>query len=441
MSKARKRVSANANGQSAFERVHMNRLSEYLYRRPLSALTVLTLGMLQATAVAAQTPPAAPTGAGSTAAASYTDLGYGQYPRVTEVEQQLLGKSYEKEPLNTRVTRLETKQFGKPSPNDDLADRLDRLDALIKHKPAVADEEQPANGTYSAPIGGAGTAEVPQMAAVGGSGPGVGGQSAAGQSDGQASGTQYSASDYGSYPRVTELEQQLLGSTYVKDPLPVRVARLETKEFGKSTPDDDLCDRIDKLDKIANPHKNSRVADNSSPDGTAQDGSQNGGRGGNGGSGGKGGAIGKALLGMLGGNMFGNMMGGVGNGMSLNQMMPGLQDDMRKDAAAERQQKQQGGAPARASVATTSPFAPGALPVIGAENRIAIIEKFVLGKDHSELPLAERVEHVEKKLVPYEHHQAGQDLSIRVDHLWSILAAANKPSTNKSVAASQGPTQ
>jgi hypothetical protein len=136
-------------------------------------------------------------------------------------------------------------------------------------------------------------------------------------------------------------------------------------------------------------------------------------------------------MGGMGGGMFGNRMG-MGPAM-----MPGLQDDMRNNS---RRNQGQSAPVSRAPVAPPNPFAPGAEPVAGAENRIAAIEKFVFGKEHSELPLGERVQHVEKKLVPYEHHDAAQDLTLRVDHLWSILAAANKPST-KSVAAAQGPTQ
>lgn len=360
------------------------------------------------------------------AAASYTESGFGQYPRVSEVEQQILGKTFENEPLTTRLTRLETKQFGKATPNDDLADRIDRLDALFPQKPAPQDDsteyvQYPAQNSGSgAPASGA-----------------QGGSPVASQPGSDPNQTQYSASDYGSYPRVTELEQQLLGSTYVKDPLPVRVARLETKEFGKTTPNDDLCDRIDRLDKVANPNKQVRTADGDGPGSAGDaDGANQRGRGG----GSKSGTVGRALLGMLGGVMGGGMFGnGIGNGLTMNQMMPGLQDDMRKDKAAELQEKQ-AAAQGKAGVAPSSPFAAGGPQVVGNENRLAVIEKMVLGKEHAELPMPERVEHLEKKLVPWEHNNAGKEMTARVDHLWSILSAANKPST-KAVAASQGPPQ
>ena len=412
------------------------------------SLTVLVVSALttQPQAVLAQTASSpGPTAVGKGAAASYTDLGYGQYPRVTEIEQQLLGKTYEKDPLTTRVTRLETKQFGKASPQDDLADRLDRLDKFITPKTQMATDD---NRDSDDPSGGSpNIARATPSANSNSSASAVGANGASGH---VSTDSQYSASDYGNYPRVTELEQQFLGTTYVKDPLPVRIARLETKKFGKTTPDAELCDRIDRLDKLANPKQNSRMADSD------QDSSSSGGNGNsNSNKNSKASSIGRSLLGMLGGamgggmgglggmgmGMMGNRMGGVGNG-GMGNMMPGVQDDMRADAAKKQQQGGggSGGGLMKAQSAPVSPFSPDAAPVSGTENKLAAIEKFVLGKEHLETPMADRVAHVEKKLVPYEHHQASQDLALRIDHLWSILTAANKPST-KSVAAAQSSPQ
>ncbi|HEY9713362.1 MAG TPA: hypothetical protein V6C72_07820, partial [Chroococcales cyanobacterium] len=50
-----------------------------------------------------------------------------KYPAVTAMEQRMLGKSFEKEPLDKRLGRLEIKQFGKASTSTDLSDRTDRL--------------------------------------------------------------------------------------------------------------------------------------------------------------------------------------------------------------------------------------------------------------------------------------------------------------------------
>jgi hypothetical protein len=442
-----------SHGYGSFKIVHswgrkMNRFKVSENRLPLVACMVFSALTLPINSVVAQT-----TASAGGSGASYTAPGYGQYPRVTEFEQQLLGKTYEKDPLAARVARLETKQFGKTSPNDDLADRLDKLDQFVKPKPEPQDdsaayEAAQSGGGGNQASGGAGSAGGSGGAtAVGGAAGATSTASAGGPSGHVSTDSQYSESDYGNYPRVTELEQQFLGSTFVKDPLPVRIARLETKKFGKTSPDDELCDRIDRLDKLA-PKQNSRVANNDQDDSNSNNSNNNNSKSS------KAGGIGRALLGMLGNSLGGGMgggglggiggggmgMGGLASGLmgnNMGAMMPGLQDDMRKDAA-EKNGRQSGGsggssrAASRAPVANSSPFAADAPQIYGMENKVAAIEKFVLGKEHSELPIEERVTHVEKKLVPYEHNQAGKDIGVRVDHLWSILAAANK--STKSVA-------
>jgi hypothetical protein len=427
----------------------MNRFDVSKSHLPIVACMIFGGFIFPIEKVVAQTSAAS---GGSGAAASYTDLGYGQYPRVTEIEQQLLGKTYEKDPLAARVARLETKQFGKASPKDDLADRLDKLDQFVKPKPEPTDDsnviDAAGNGVAQNGGGGANNAN----SGAGGAG-GATSTASAGPSGHVSEDAQYSASDYGNYPRVTELEQQFLGTTFVKDPLPVRIARLETKKFGKSTPNDDLCDRIDRLDKLA--PQSSQLVNNNLDNSNGS--SSNSSNSGNGNGSGKGGGIGRAILGMLGNSLGGGMGGGglggiggggmglaglasglMGNNNNMNSMMPGLQDDANDAATAKQHQSRRHQSPMQQPsessrpATNSSPFAPDAPQLYGTENKVAAIEKFVLGKEHSELPLEERVAHVEKKLVPYEHHLAGQDVGLRVDHLWSILAAANK--STKSVA-------
>src|SRR5262249_9534362 len=64
----------------------------------------------------------------------------------------------------------------------------------------------------------------------------------------------YPKFDYTSYPRVTAIEKQLLGTTYEHEALPERIARLETKAFGKVSTSDDLGQRVDTLDQYALRH-------------------------------------------------------------------------------------------------------------------------------------------------------------------------------------------
>jgi hypothetical protein len=49
------------------------------------------------------------------------------YPRVTELEKVMLGKTYTNEPIKHRLDQLELKAFGKTKSDEDLADRTDRI--------------------------------------------------------------------------------------------------------------------------------------------------------------------------------------------------------------------------------------------------------------------------------------------------------------------------
>jgi hypothetical protein len=78
-----------------------------------------------------------------------------------------------------------------------------------------------------------------------------------------------------------------------------------------------------------------------------------------------------------------------------------------------------------------NPFAADAAPVQGMEARTAALEKFIFGHPEKNPKMKVRVERLEKKLVPYEHHKGDGDLEKRVDHLWSVLEAGNKGSTKQ----------
>src|SRR5262249_11307669 len=49
------------------------------------------------------------------------------------------------------------------------------------------------------------------------------------------------------YPAVTAMERKALGKEYVDDPIGQRLARLETKEFGRPSTSSDLSERVDRL--------------------------------------------------------------------------------------------------------------------------------------------------------------------------------------------------
>jgi hypothetical protein len=170
--------------------------------------------------------------------------------------------------------------------------------------------------------------------------------------------------DYSSYPRVTAIEKQLLGATYVHDSLSDRVARLETKAFGKASTSDDLGDRVDALDRYAHRHDLYRERDSNQQI--------------------------------------------ASNQLASNQhFVPDTTD---------------GDAPAPVH---TNPFAPGNQLASGAAQRTTIMENSVFGRSFPDRPLNERVQRLEKRMVPYEHNLDKKSLPNRVDQLWSILSAAN----------------
>lgn len=59
----------------------------------------------------------------------------GDYPRVTQLEQDLLGQTYENDGLRKRLSRLENTVFG-AADNGELSDRVDRLEKYdLEHNP------------------------------------------------------------------------------------------------------------------------------------------------------------------------------------------------------------------------------------------------------------------------------------------------------------------
>jgi hypothetical protein len=65
------------------------------------------------------------------------------------------------------------------------------------------------------------------------------------------------------YPHVTALEKDILGATYLGQPLTARIVRMETKAFGAPSKSDDLGERTDNLESYAEQklHKKPFLAD------------------------------------------------------------------------------------------------------------------------------------------------------------------------------------
>jgi len=79
----------------------------------------------------------------------------------------------------------------------------------------------------------------------------------------------------------------------------------------------------------------------------------------------------------------------------------------------------------RASAAVQNPFLNGAPGPDDSKDRLSIMEGMVFGHAYDSRSEAERLERLEKKLVPYEHNNAQKDVTTRVNSLWNILKVAN----------------
>ena len=66
------------------------------------------------------------------------------YPRVTALESEILGQSFQGQSLTARLSRMEAKAFGKPSDDMDLSERTDALDKYAQTKLHKHLHEQPS---------------------------------------------------------------------------------------------------------------------------------------------------------------------------------------------------------------------------------------------------------------------------------------------------------
>src|SRR5579875_362892 len=182
------------------------------------------------------------------------------YPSVTALEQQLLGKTYADQPIRKRLDRLETKAFGRPSGIDDLSVRVAKLQEFAHPATAVnsgseADNEEAPPATRSGWVEeqGAGQAYSPPGQSTYNAGAPAG--QPYGQSYGQPYGQSYgepaygggspasgspSGSDTGLEPQVSSMENQVFGRTYPSLPITDRVNNLEVSVFSNESPQSNL---------------------------------------------------------------------------------------------------------------------------------------------------------------------------------------------------------
>jgi len=165
---------------------------------------------------------------------------------LSQLETRFFEHQYDTDSDTDRISRIEQFIFG-CTQTGSASDRLQHIQSAIPD----ATVDQINNIPRAAPINSSGVGNDKQSGVYGTSqGPDNSDQS----NDQSTSESSNNSSQYSSYPRVTSLEQELLGHTYEADALPRRLARLETKAFGSASTSTDLSERTDNLDDYAQRH-------------------------------------------------------------------------------------------------------------------------------------------------------------------------------------------
>lgn len=145
---------------------------------------------------------------------------------LLKLEDKFFHKSYPKETMDERLDRIEKMVFGEAKDGAEDA----RLSALVQAVPTLNQVD-----TTSAP---------PQQTANRSNGSGnASGKPPAAADDEEDS----TPAPIGHYPAIDAMEKKVLGKPYSQEPVNQRLARLETKLFGKPSTSTDLTDRTDKL--------------------------------------------------------------------------------------------------------------------------------------------------------------------------------------------------
>jgi hypothetical protein len=162
-------------------------------------------------------------------------------PDIASLEKRFFDHTYPNEPLDTRLDRLERMVFGEQKSGSDQA-RITALLLAVPAEPATS-SSQTASSTSSG-ASGQDTASAGQ----------AGQQTNPSSDQSDSSANEAASGDVGDYPRITQLEQEILGKTFQKEPIQNRLEQLELKAFGKADPKADLSDRTEKLEDYADKH-------------------------------------------------------------------------------------------------------------------------------------------------------------------------------------------
>lgn len=157
-------------------------------------------------------------------------------PSVPKLEQKFFEHTYPKDPLPQRLERIEKMVFGETKTGAD-GERLAKLLQAVPQLNSLPDSSSASSSSTasaSPSSGGSSSGGDREMAPP----------SRSHQGPATARGSEVTDAKY---PQVSAMEQKLLGKEFAADPVDQRLARLETKVFGKPSSSTDLSDRVDAL--------------------------------------------------------------------------------------------------------------------------------------------------------------------------------------------------
>lgn len=149
---------------------------------------------------------------------------------LNQIEMRIFQREYPNDSTEIRLSRIEQAVCGETEsgPTDE------RLSHLLTVIPNLGDDNQSQS---QAPMGGQNQPQYQQY------------QQQPDDQDDATAANYVPASE--EYPAINQLEREILGTTYVQDPVATRLSRLEQRAFGKPSASNDLSERTDMLKSYA----------------------------------------------------------------------------------------------------------------------------------------------------------------------------------------------
>lgn len=320
------------------------------------------------------------------------------YPRVAMMENSILGKTYPADGLADRLARMEVKAFGKASANADLSERSDNLQNYVESK-SHQKLIQPGPGYQSADDDSAYQEAMRQS------------------QNGQGNMPDDGDTPPIAYPRVTALEQAILGEVHESDSLSDRLSRMEVKAFGNALPKSDYGDRTDALEDYAEKKLHKKILGQSGSAADQGGGADSGSRAGDTGS----------FLAKMGGALLGIPQAGVPGAPGSRMVIPafgpfgGVRVHPRTADGADDQGQSQVNNPVPlddAIVNSPTPPPPDARLI----TKVGWCEKHVFGVVYRDKHLTERLNILNDNL-KYDPSKKGMALMDDVDKLMKAAEA------------------